>query len=50
MAIPSKTLEAWTEYENAAIRSAENTHTHIQDTLNDDDRISNHDHIKLKVL
>lgn len=50
MAIPSKTLEAWTKYESAAIKSAENTHTHIQDTLNNDDRISNHDHIRLNTV
>lgn len=50
MAIPSETLDSWTSYESAAIKSAKNTHTHIQETLNGNERISNHDHIRLNTI
>jgi len=47
MAIPEDTLDSWASYENAAINTAEDTHNHIQDTLNADDRLTDHDHIDL---
>lgn len=50
MAIPEDTLNRWSSYENGAIDTAKETHNHIQDTLNDDDGLSDHDNIDLNTI
>lgn len=50
MTIPNDTLDRWSGYENAAINTAKAAHTHVQETLNSDDGLSDHSFITLNTI
>ncbi|WP_147302759.1 hypothetical protein [Haloferax sp. Atlit-19N] len=50
MTIPNDTLDRWSGYESAAITTAKDAQTHVQETLNNDDGLSNNDLVTLNTI